>query len=85
MEVLSQEELEAIPLAVKDYGKGTNTTLLEILLELEVGSGVEVKKEEYHLKTGPGPFISKYFKNKDRQFKTRRRLDGTGWVVIRIE
>ncbi len=84
MEVLKQEEVSKTPLAVREYTKGVNTELLQTLIDLEVGDGVKVLASEYHVKTGPSAFVSKYFKNKDIKFKTRRLLDGAGWLVVRI-
>jgi hypothetical protein len=80
MEKLKKEELPDL-LPVK---RGRDTLLRTQLLQLQVGEGVFMPKEEWKRKNTPFYVIAQLKKTKGLRFEYGMKTDGTGWLFRRV-
>lgn len=89
METITQKQFEEDLKLDPDRGHRMNLQSAQVLThlkELEIGTALILKNEEWLLKTPADIYISSYFrKNRsDKEFVIRRLLDKSGFAILRI-
>lgn len=79
MEFIKKEDLPAM-LPVK---RGRDTKLRIALLQLEVGDGIFLPKEEWKRKNTPSYVVLAIKRTHQRTFEYGFKSDGTGWLFRR--
>lgn len=77
---LKKEELpEVLPVS-----KGRNTLLRVLLLELEVGEGLFLPREDWKAKRTPSYVVAAIKRTHKRAFEYGFKTDGSGWLFRRV-
>jgi hypothetical protein len=79
MKILSAEETSKIT----PLNKGRQTLVYAKLLQLQIGEGLHIEKQEWKAKYRPSALVNKAGKRLKRKFICRRMPDGSGWLVKR--
>jgi hypothetical protein len=80
MEKLKKEEITGL-LPVR---QGRTTKLRAMLLQLEVGEGLFMPKEEWKRKNTPFYIIARLKKTSGLRFEYGLKTDGSGWLFRRV-
>jgi len=74
---------DAMP-AILPVKPGRNSKLRTLLLQLQVGEGVFMPKEEWKRKNTPFYVVAQLKKTKGQRFEYGMKTDGTGWLFRRV-
>lgn len=80
MEKIAKEDMPAV-LPVR---RKRNTLLRSMLLQLEVGEGLFMPREEWKAKNPPAYVVADIRKSHGHRYDYGLRTDGTGWLFRRV-
>jgi hypothetical protein len=65
--------------------RGRDTRLRGALVQLEVGEGLFLPKEEWKRKSSPAFVVARLKKTLNLRFEYGQKTDGTGWLFKRVK
>lgn len=72
-------------LAAKENFRKGKSKDVQSILGLEVGEGLVIFNDEWHIKTSPLGVVSNYAARMEREYQSKTLADGSGWAVLRTK
>ncbi len=79
MKKLTKEEAAKL-----EFKLGTSTVVRTVVMHLNVGEILLIKRREWTQKNGPGQMLTRITEKTNRKFSLKTLADDSGWIVERV-